>query len=271
MSLNYQCPLCQHPLTLSNNSLKCCNNHSFDFAKEGYVNLLPVQQKNSKQPGDNLDMVQARRAFLSTDHYQFLQSAIANIVQAYAPASVIDLGCGEGFYTQKIAKVCDAHIYGVDISKSAIKYAAKRYPSCHFSVASISQAPFAQNSADVLISIFAPLFEQELARLAKKDGMLVVASPGPWHLRELKQMIYREVKEHSAIETPQGFELIQQDSLEQKVTLGFSELKNLITMTPFAWKFRPEHWQKLEEQGEQSVTLSFYISQFKRKKAINSL
>ena len=264
MSLDYHCPLCQQPLTLHANVLKCSNNHSFDTAKEGYVNLLPVQQKNSKQPGDNLDMVQARRAFLTTGHYQFLQTAIAERVAANAPQCVIDLGCGEGFYTQAIANACDAQVYGVDISKSAIKYAAKRYNNCNFSVASISQAPFNDAMADVLVSIFAPLFDAELARLAKPNSKLIVASPGPWHLQELKQYIYREVNAHTPINVPSGFELVEQTLLEQQVYLAFNDVKNLITMTPFAWKFRPEHWQQLEQQGEQVVTLSFYVSQFTR-------
>lgn len=264
MSLNYQCPLCQHALELNANTLKCTNNHSFDFAKEGYVNLLPVQQKNSKQPGDNLDMVQARRDFLNTQHYQFLQSTIADHVYTLVPKTVIDLGCGEGFYTQAIANACNIEVYGVDISKSAIKYAAKRYKHCNFSVASISQAPFADDSADVLVSIFAPLFDTELARLAKPGAALIVASPGPWHLKELKNKIYREVNAHTPIDIPEGFELVEQRLLDQQIALPFKDVKNLITMTPFAWKFRPEHWLELEQQGEQIVTLSFYVSQFKR-------
>ncbi|MCQ8876943.1 23S rRNA (guanine(745)-N(1))-methyltransferase [Pseudoalteromonas shioyasakiensis] len=265
MSLAYQCPLCQQTLQLSNKSLRCDNNHTFDYAKEGYVNLLPVQHKNSKQPGDNLDMVQARREFLNTGHYHFLQQAIAKLVSEQSPNNVIDLGCGEGFYTQAIANFCKGEVYGVDISKSAVKYAAKRYQNCQFSVASISQAPFADNQADVLVSIFAPLFEQELGRLASPDAALIVASPGPWHLKELKQKIYREVNAHTPIPVPIGFELITQTLIEQSVRLSFAEVKNLITMTPFAWKFRPEHWQALEQQGEQNVTLSFYLSHFKKK------
>lgn len=264
MSLAYQCPLCQSSLQLVEKSLRCDNNHTFDYAKEGYVNLLPVQNKNSKQPGDNLDMVQARRAFLSTGHYEFLQQAIAELVAQLSPKNVIDLGCGEGFYTQAIASKCRGNVYGVDISKSAIKYAAKRYENCQFSVASISQAPFADNQTDVLISIFAPLFEQELARLLSQDGSLIVASPGPWHLKELKQKIYREVNAHTPIVAPENFTLIQQNLIEQQIQLGFDDVKNLITMTPFAWKFRPEHWQELEEQGEQNVTLSFYVSHFRK-------
>ena len=264
MSLAYQCPLCKHTLYSGINTLTCTNNHSFDYAKEGYINLLPVQQKNSKQPGDNLDMVQARRAFLNTGHYRFLQQSVAELVASFCPENVIDLGCGEGFYTQAIASLTNANVYGLDISKSAIKYAAKRYKTCNFSVASISQAPFADNEANVLVSIFAPLFEQELNRLLTQHGSLIVASPGPWHLKELKQYIYKEVNDHSPIDVPAHFELVTQDLIEQKVLLNFTDVKNLITMTPFAWKFRPEHWQLLEQQGEHTVTLSFYVSHFKK-------
>ena len=95
MSLQYQCPLCNHALLKHNSSLRCDNNHTFDFAKEGYVNLLPVQHKNSKQPGDSLEMVQARRAFLEQGFYAFLQRALSNIISERKPNVLIDLGCGE--------------------------------------------------------------------------------------------------------------------------------------------------------------------------------
>ncbi|WP_166113374.1 putative RNA methyltransferase [Pseudoalteromonas sp. Z9A5] len=262
MSLEYRCPLCSNPLIRTSNTLSCENRHSFDFAKEGYVNLLPVQQKNSKQPGDSLEMVQARRAFLECGFYAFLQSALGQIINTLNADNIIDLGCGEGFYTQAIAANTQANVYGVDISKSAIKYAAKRYNNCHFSVASISQAPFKSQFADVLISVFAPLFDQELARLAKPGSTLVVASPGPWHLKELKSYIYSSVNEHTQIDIPNEFIQTDQILLTEQVMLNFNDVKNLIMMTPFAWKFRPEHWLALEEKGEHHVTLSFYVTQF---------
>ena len=264
MSLEYQCPLCSKSLSHSLNSLRCENNHSFDFAKEGYVNLLPVQNKNSKQPGDSLEMVQARRTFLEQGYYAFLQQALSDIVSRLQGNNIIDLGCGEGFYTHAIADNTQANIYGVDISKSAIKYAAKRYAHCHFSVASISQAPFKKEFADILISVFAPLFSKEFDRLAKPNATLVVASPGPWHLKELKAYIYQTVNEHTKVDVPEGFTETNQDLITEQVTLSINDLKNLIMMTPFAWKFRPEHWQALEEKGDHLVTLSFYITQFKK-------
>lgn len=262
MSLQYQCPLCNTSLAKHGATLRCSNNHSFDFAKEGYVNLLPVQQKNSKQPGDSLEMVQARRAFLELGFYGFLQRALSNIISELNPNLLIDLGCGEGFYTHAVAANTQAAVYGVDISKSAVKYAAKRYPNCHFSVASISTAPFKNEAADALLSVFAPLFDQELARLAAPEATLIVASPGPWHLKELKEYIYADVAKHTEIGTPNGFEKAAQTLITEHVTLNFLDIKNLIMMTPFAWKFRPEHWAALEEKGEHNVTLSFYITQF---------
>lgn len=262
MSLEYCCPLCSNPLIHTSTSLRCEKNHTFDFAKEGYVNLLPVQQKNSKQPGDSLEMVQARRLFLEQGHYRFLQESLAELISQLKANMIIDLGCGEGFYTQEIAKNSQATVYGVDISKSAIKYAAKRYKQCHFSVASISNAPFKNNCADVLLSVFAPLFDAELLRLAKPQARLIVASPGPDHLKELKSYIYETVNEHSAIDAPEGFFKSDQKLVTKAIALDFVDIKNLVMMTPFAWKFRPEHWNQLQSIGTHTITLSFYISQF---------
>ena len=115
-----------------------------------------------------------------------------------------------------------------------------------------------------MLSVFAPLFEQELARLAAPNATLVVASPGPWHLKELKEYIYADVTKHSEIDTPSGFIKADQKLITEQVTLNFSDIKNLIMMTPFAWIFRPEHWQTLEEKDAQSVTLSFYITEFSK-------
>ncbi|KZN66601.1 hypothetical protein N473_09415 [Pseudoalteromonas luteoviolacea CPMOR-1] len=266
MTLDYRCPICSEPLSQTNNTLGCINRHQFDFAKEGYVNLLPVQFKRSKQPGDNLDMVQARRAFFATNHYAFLQQSLARLVASKTPKAVIDLGCGEGFYTQAIATaVTDSTaVYGLDISKPAVKYAAKRYTKPNFSVASSKDAPFKSEYADVVLSIFAPVFTQESARLLQPDGTLIVVGPGPKHLFELKQKIYDDVRLHEAPECPEGFEVVEQTLVEDNQSVASDIVEHLIKMTPFAWKFKDSHYNELAQRKAHNVTFSFLITQYKK-------
>jgi 23S rRNA (guanine745-N1)-methyltransferase len=270
MSLHYTCPICSLSLELNleNNRLSCDNNHSFDMAKEGYFNLLPVQLKKSKVPGDSKEMVMARRNFLARGHYNFLRDALCiSIADVASNGPLLDLGCGEGFYTHKFAEqhnVTDA--YGLDISKTAVKYAAKRFKNCQFSVASSSNAPFNTATFSTLVSVFSPLFEAELHRLCGTAANLIVASPGSEHLKELKALIYRDVNEHQPVATPKGFKLEEHTLYTQQVSLELEELSELINMTPFAWKFRPEHWQNLKECVPMSVTLSFYVSVFSKEK-----
>ncbi|KZN45280.1 23S rRNA (guanine(745)-N(1))-methyltransferase [Pseudoalteromonas luteoviolacea] len=266
MTLDYRCPICSEALTQTNNTLGCINRHQFDFAKEGYINLLPVQFKRSKQPGDNLDMVQARRAFFATSHYRFLQQSLAELITSKNPNIVIDLGCGEGFYTHAIAaKVPDStQVYGLDISKPAVKYAAKRYEKPHFSVASSKDAPFKGKQADVVLSIFAPVFAQESARLLQDDGTLIVVGPGPKHLFELKQKIYDNVHLHEAPECPQDFEVIEQTLVEDNQAVATDIVKHLIQMTPFAWKFKASHYEELSRKDVHDITFSFLITQYKK-------
>ncbi|KZN56694.1 hypothetical protein N474_11115 [Pseudoalteromonas luteoviolacea CPMOR-2] len=266
MTVEYRCPICSEPLTRNGNSLGCANRHQFDFAKEGYVNLLPVQFKRSKQPGDNLDMVQARRAFFATSHYQFLQQSLADLIAYKSPNTVIDLGCGEGFYTHAVADALgtNSHVYGLDISKPAIKYAAKRYAQPKFSVASSKDAPFNNGFADIVLSIFAPVFATESARLLDEQGTLIVVSPGPNHLYELKQQIYENVHLHDAPECPEGFNQVEQNLIQEVHSIETDVIFHLIKMTPFAWKFKPSHFEDLSKQTHHDVTLSFLITQFKK-------
>jgi len=142
-SPHYLCPLCQQALSLVDKVFRCENNHSFDQAKEGYVNLLPVQYKHSKDPGDNKAMVNARRAFLTKGFYQPLVDRITAIQYQYGEQkdNVFDAGCGEGFYTHQ-HKTADNAVYGIDIAKNAVRIAAKKYKDCFFSVGTLSQLPF---------------------------------------------------------------------------------------------------------------------------------
>lgn len=246
------------------NSLKCENNHQFDFAKEGYVNLLPVQFKKSLNPGDDKEMVLARRRFLELGHYAFLRQHLLNTINELAPKTIIDLGCGEGYYTRFIAEHSGAkEVYGVDISKDAIRYSAKRSKVVHYSVATNSRTPFTEQQFDVILNVFAPLVGKECQRILNDQGVIISAAPGEQHLLELKQAIYDQVELHEPAKAPEGFKLKTTENISQTVKLSATkEVEDLLTMTPFGWKIVPEKKQTLLANDTFSVTLSFDINVF---------
>ncbi|QUM85965.1 MULTISPECIES: 23S rRNA (guanine(745)-N(1))-methyltransferase [unclassified Moritella] len=275
--MNYLCPICARPLSAQDKSLTCDQRHQFDLAKEGYVNLLPVQNKKSKNPGDNKEMMQARREFLDQGFYQSLSDTVNNIAQQALTAvnapNILDLGCGEGYYTHRLALALAAlndanttpQIAGLDISKSAIRYAAKRYKTISFCVASAYNTPFADASQDLVTRIYAPSQDAELARIIKTEGYLLTVTPAAEHLFELKQKIYQTPEKHDMkIEDIAGFELIEQQRLTDQITLTQAkDSKNLLEMTPLAWKMSDE--QKAEiYAADLTLTLDFNITLYKR-------
>ncbi|WP_392341041.1 23S rRNA (guanine(745)-N(1))-methyltransferase [Moritella marina] len=268
----YLCPICAGPLSLHDKSLACEQRHQFDLAKEGYVNLLPVQNKKSKNPGDNKEMMQARREFLDQGFYQSLSDKVNSIAQqaltAVSAPNVLDLGCGEGYYTHRLAQVIsntEPQIAGLDISKSAIRYAAKRYKSINFCVASAYATPFADASQDLVTRIYAPSQDAELARIIKIDGYLITVTPAAEHLFELKQKIYQTPEKHDmTVEEIAGFTLVEQQRLTDVITLTQAkDSKNLLEMTPLAWKMNDEQKAVLYA-ADLTLTLDFHITLYKR-------
>ena len=273
--MSYQCPLCHHALTARVGGLECENNHQFDRAKEGYVNLMPVQHKRSKEPGDNVDMMQARRRFLATEQYHPLREAVANLCLQYTehtPRQILDIGCGEGYYTAFLAEKLAAlssctTCYGLDISKVAIRYAAKRYTSQHmqFCVASSQRLPFADHSLDAIVRIYAPCEAPELARVLSAQGVVITVTPAARHLYQLKELIYKEAHLHD--ETPEsllGFELVEEAKLSYQMPLTGEQADDLLQMTPFAWKASVELRGHLKAMSQMLCEADFMIRVFKK-------
>ncbi|MDC5848093.1 23S rRNA (guanine(745)-N(1))-methyltransferase [Vibrio europaeus] len=243
--MSYTCPLCHENLTLSERTYRCQNNHSFDLAKEGYINLMPVQHKRSKDPGDNKEMMQARRRFLEKDHYRPLKERVAQLCAEILSGSqhrLLDIGCGEGYYTTEVASHLtnqyeQSKTYGLDISKVAIRYAAKRYSNCHFSVASSHRLPFENGSLDAVLRIYAPCKAEELSRVVADSGFVITVTPAGRHLYQLRDEIYPDVRLHSEdAEIIAGFELEQQEKLSYVMQHSDGDGYDLLQMTPFAWK-----------------------------------
>ncbi|EAP9889288.1 23S rRNA (guanine(745)-N(1))-methyltransferase [Salmonella enterica] len=267
--MSFTCPLCHQPLTQSNNSFVCPLRHQFDVAKEGYINLLPVQHKRSRDPGDSAEMMQARRAFLDAGHYQPLRDAVINLLRGRLDKSataILDIGCGEGYYTHVFADALpEITTFGLDVAKTAIKAAAKRYSQVKFCVASSYRLPFADASMDAVIRIYAPCKAQELARVVKPGGWVVTARPGPHHLMELKGLIYNEVRLHAPhTEQLDGFSLQQSTRLAYHMQLNAEEAVALLQMTPFAWRARPEVWEQLAASVGFSCQTDFNLHLWQR-------
>ncbi|MCW3172396.1 23S rRNA (guanine(745)-N(1))-methyltransferase [Shewanella subflava] len=257
--MSYICPICQLDLNQSlTKTWSCANNHQFDTAKEGYVNLLPVQKKKSKDPGDNKEMMLARREFLNKGYYQPLSDQVNQLAAFHQPHAkhILDIGCGEGYYSNRLIEQIkktqiDCQLWGLDISKTAIKYAAKKYPQMHFCVASVFEMPFADNSFDLAIRIYAPSKVEELQRVIKPGGVLITVSPGPKHHFAIKQVIYAEPRLHPHEPlTLEGFEYVKQHSLEYHLELAdVNDIEHLLNMTPYAWKLTQSQKQKMADEG----------------------
>ncbi len=272
--MTFLCPLCEHPLTLNQNTYACINRHQFDVAKEGYVNLMPVQHKRSKDPGDNKEMTQARRRFLHTGHYAPMREKVAKLCQTYLTGgqqTLLDIGCGEGYYTDFFAKALrqqdsEAQILGLDISKIAIRYAAKRYPKCQFAVASSHRLPFANQSLDGVIRIYAPCKDTELERCIKIGGIVITVTPAARHLYQFKQGIYDQVRLHEEQpETLSGFELVEECKLHYPMALNGSEAADLLQMTPFAWRASEDFKHRVSQSDTFECEADFMLRVYRRK------
>ena len=262
--MSYSCPLCHAPLARRDNSFICPQRHQFDLAKEGYVNLLPVQFKRSRDPGDSAEMMQARREFLDAGHYQPLREAVSAYLHTFAPTDLLDIGCGEGYYTHAFAAIA-GRCWGLDVSKSAIRAAAKRYPQVSFCVASSQRLPFEDASLEAIVRIYAPCNALELARVVRTGGWVITATPGPRHLMELKGLIYDEVRLHEQnTEALEGFTLRHQQQLAYPMRLKGSEAEALLQMTPFAWRAKPPVRETLRQQALFSCQTDFMIHCWQR-------
>lgn len=243
------CPICQSTLAIAPKTWRCTNGHQFDVARQGYVHLLPVQHKKSRSPGDTPEAVAARRAFLQAGFYQPLRDHVVQVLQELAAKQVLDLGCGEGYYTSAMRTVA-TDVVGLDIAKPAVQLAAKQFADITWLVGSGALLPLADQSVDVVTSLFSPLPVAEMARVLKHGGHVVVATPAPDHLYQLRAGLFEDVRLHApdkfvAQLAPQ-FELVRQDELRVPLQLDQASIRNLIAMTPYAWKAKAEKRQALE-------------------------
>ena len=271
MASLFCCPICGAPLEREEKSYICPGRHCYDVAKEGYVNLLPANKKHAKDPGDDKDMVAARTRFLDGGHYAPLRDALAAQAVEKNPAAVLDSGCGEGWYTAGVCaalreKGSDARVAGVDLSRSALKKAARRTKEAEFAVASVYHLPVADRSVDLLLNCFSPLALEEFRRVLAPAGTFLYVVPGAKHLWELKQVLYEKPYENAEEETAyEGFSYETIVPVDFAMELDASALQDLFRMTPYCWKTPKAGIERLNALEGLRVTASFRIHVFRIK------
>ena len=256
----FVCPVCKQPLKLNNRSLVCSNGHSFDIAKQGYVNLLMSNKQGNH--GDDKLMVNSRQSFLEKGFYAPMREKVNEILGS--GSTVLDAGCGEGYYTSLFAE--NNFVFGIDVSKEALKKAAKKAPSASFAVASIYEMPFSDSSLDVCINIFAPDSQSEYLRVLKKGGRLITVTPMAEHLMELKSAIYDTPYENPYVDpAKEGFEILSSTNVKYGFTLDCNEdVLNLFKMTPYYYNTSQKDAQKLNEISSLDVNAAFLITEYKK-------
>ena len=256
------CPVCRAAL-FREGRVFTCGRHTYDIAREGYVNLL-----SGKPPavGDNREMIAARRRTLDSGVYAPLREALCRAMEGGPRDVLLDAGCGEGYYTEAMAKHFAATV-GIDISKDALRLCARRLPSATVAVASAYHLPIADGCIDQVSAIFAPLATEEFARVLTAKGRLVLAVPGPRHLFAMKRVLYDTPYENEVQDTAlDGFSLLDAVPVSFPFTLPTQEaIADLFTMTPYYYRTPKAGRERLAALPTLALEADFRVLVYEKK------
>lgn len=272
------CPICDDPLEQVGRVLRCGRSHAFDIAREGYVNLV-LGHKRPKIAGDDKAMLRARRRFLEQGHYDFLSTAVTEIVSSYLAgivdreSAVLDVGCGEGYMIGRLQSRLPGQtcLFGLDVAKEAARMAANKQPNARFLVADINRKiPFATKSIDVLVNIFAPRNPAEFARIVLPGGLLLVVIPHPDHLASLRVDlgllgIEPDKQERVKAQLNNEFRFTKTRSAKVNLTLNQPMLVDLVQMTPNYWHLDSAKKTRLKSRTSFQTTAHFELLIFKKR------
>ena len=278
-----QCPVCRELLLLSADGYQCSKNHTFDAARQGYVNFLLAHKKHSKEPGDSPEMIRSRRRFLDLGLYNRVSDNVNEAIAGALPGpetegafTILDAGCGEGFYLKRLKEFLLRGLgsrtfdyYGVDISKFAVRQATQRDKTMNWFVASINDLPFAASSFDIVLNIFSPANVAEFSRILKETGSLVIVSPGPRHLNGLREIIYPIAREHAAPDIAEQagglLALSTTTRVNYRIELKSSaEVMDLLAMTPYYWNIDLGTKSKVEALDQLATDVDVEIRVFRK-------
>lgn len=267
---NFKCPLCDQSIKVINfSSIVCTNNHTFDIAKQGYINFTtrPVNSNYGK------DLFEARNKFIMESRlYSPLHETITKTIKEHGifanPFVIADLGCGEGSHLQSILdQIQDSSITGIglDISKEGILMAAKKYASPIWFVGDLAKTPFAANSFHVILNILSPANYTEFKRILVQGGLAIKVVPRPSYLKELRKALFVNDKnkdyqnDHTVSLFEENFQLINIQRVTYTQTLTKIERENLVQMTPLTWSANQSRINSFIDQDSAEITLDLDI------------
>ncbi len=252
------CPVCHGALGIGPRELWCANGPRYDRAREGYVNLLRPGKIRKARSGDDQQMVADRRSFLDRGHYAALADGLADLIADLAPRTLLDVGCGEGSFTVGMTAP-ERTSLAFDISKPAVRLAARRCPDALCAVASVHEMPVLDHSVNAIVSVMSPVHEAEFARAAAPGGHVVVVTPGSSHLQNLRRVLYRDYRPHDE-QVPLAGVLPLADTrrFTADVHLASSrEIHEVWGMTPYRWNAPREGQERLAALTELDVSVHF--------------
>ena len=257
------CPVCGNPLEFGAGTACCCNRHSFDIAREGYVNLLR-SSKSGDLIGDSKQSARSRRDFLNKGYYSLLKDALVSLFSD-KQGSVLDICCGEGYYTSALGQNPALSVYGFDISREMVRLAAKRGNATYF-VANLASIPVADASFDYAIHLFAPFQEKEFIRVLKSGGKIYTVIPGEKHLYGIKQIVYH-TPYYNDEKLPQTdvLKLKNIQKISSRITLSSHEdIQAVFQMTPYYYRTSPEDKSKLDLCNMLDTDIEFVIAEYEK-------
>lgn len=252
-----RCPVCAASMQADESGRSCqctgTRKHSYDFARSGYLNLT----RPGDGEGDLREAIRARSLFLNAGYYEPLSNEINAILQALNAKNVLDAGCGEGYYTNRMAEESRA-VLGVDLSRAGIDAAAKvakqNNTGAAFAVGSIFSLPAGDATCDAVTNLFAPCCESEFCRVLRDGGHLILVGAGERHLMGLKQVLYENpYLNPGRADLPAKMREIDRRRLTYTVTVeGGEAIEALFSMTPYYWRTSEADHAKLK--GIQTLT-----------------
>ena len=261
------CPVCGAELNRLDNRYVCPRGHSFDIARQGYVNLLAVQQKHSRNPGDTREQVLSRREFLEAGFYAPIAQTLIDTAKGLGISGpVLDVGCGEGYYSARLAQALGAPLTGLDISKEAVRCAAGKYKGAQWLCATASHIPVADGSAALLTSLFALTAPEEFHRVLEQEGYFFQVLAAQDHLLGLKRIIYDQLtfKEKDTQPEFPGFERVQSVPIRFSFTVEGKQVQNLLSMTPHVFRISKDGAARLTNTPCLTDTASCMLNVFRR-------